>query len=367
MQLLTHSRIQSFKTCRRRHFLEYELGIRRKLDPKALRMGTAYHAGLESLGHGESLAEACQAVRQCYQDDSGAFDAREWSIERETVLTLLCGYQWRWEASPLEFVAVEQLWELPLLNPESGRPSALFNLAGKIDGIVRLEDGRLAVKENKLLGDDISPDDFLWRQLEIDQQITIYVLAARRLGFDVDCVLYDVTRKPTIQPTAVPILDDDGIKIVLDREGLRVLTKQGKPRQTADTELGYRVLTRDCTPGEWAEKLNNDIAQRPDFYYARREVPRLDCDIAELEAELWDIQKTVRDAQLHERHYRTTSKHVCQFCSVFDLCKGFDPESDTLPDSFQRTSILHPELLEVTNGNSAAASLGFAPEVVSPF
>ena len=45
-QLLTYSRQQSFKTCRKRAWWEYEVGVRRIVDAKALRMGSAYHAGL---------------------------------------------------------------------------------------------------------------------------------------------------------------------------------------------------------------------------------------------------------------------------------------------------------------------------------
>lgn len=349
-QLLTHSRISSFKSCRKKHFYEYEHRVRRTTDSRALRMGTAYHAGLEALGHGLPIDDAFAAVSQCYENEPTGFDSREWLIEHQTVLNLLAGYAWRWESSPLEYVAVEQEFCIPLVNPETGRASTTFMLAGKIDGIVRLEDGRLAVKENKLLGDDISVDDFLWRRLAIDPQISIYVLAARELGYDVDCVLYDATRKPTIKPTDVPILDSDGLKIVLDDAGNRVMTKAKNPtpRQTADASLGYRLQTRECTAAEWGEKLNLDIGERPDFYYARREVPRLDKDLDELRVELWDIQKTLRDAQLNDRHYRTASQNTCRFCSSFDLCSvGFDPRTGTLPEAFVRLETLHPEL-EVT-------------------
>lgn len=351
-QLLTHSRCASFKSCRRRHWFEYELGIRRTIDGKALRMGSAYHAGLESLAHHNDLGDACGAARAYYAD----IDNAELEMECQTVMSMLCGYQWRWQSSPLEYVAVEQEWQLPLLNPETGRPSTNFDIGGKIDGIVRLEDGRLAVIEHKLLGDDISVESFLWRRMRIDQQVTIYVLAARRLGFDVDCVLYDVGRKPTIKPTQVPMLDDAGLKIVVDADGNRVLNKNGTPRQTASAADGYQIIARDMRPDEWSEKLSNDIAERPDYYFARREVTRLNADIEELQAELWDVQKSLRDAQIENRWFRNVSRQTCDGCSVFELCSiGFDPQSGTLPDGYQRIVNLHPEL-EVANNASPSPS-----------
>lgn len=329
-------------------------------------MGSAYHAGLESLGNGGDIAAACDAARKHYAD-IGDYD---FNIECQTVMTLLCGYEWRWSASPLEYVAVEQEWQLPLVNPTTGRASQSFMLGGKIDGIVRLEDGRLAVKENKLLGDDISPESFLWQRMRIDQQVTIYVMAARRLGFDVDCVLYDVTRKPTIKPTAIPLLDSDGLKQVVDVDGNRVFNANGKPRQTASIDDVYRIVTREMSLDEWSEKLNADIAERPDYYYARREVTRLNADIEELQAELWDIAKTLRDSQLNNRWFRNVSRQTCDGCSVFDLCSvGFDPTANTLPAGFQRIDNVFPEL-EVANNVQCPTAAGPAGcetvEAISP-
>jgi len=358
MQLLTHSRNAAFKSCRRRHWFEYELGIRRAVDGRALRMGSAYHEGLESLAHFGDIGKACDAARQYY---AGIADY-ELDIECQTVMTMLCGYQWRWSDSPLEHVAVEQEWKLPLINPDTGRASQTFMLGGKIDGIVRLEDGRLAVIEHKLLGDDIGVESFLWQRMRIDQQVTMYVMAARRLGFNVDCVLYNVSRKPTIKPTMVPTLDDAGFKIVVDQNGDRMFNTNDKPRQTADTEKCYQIVAREMTLAEWSDKLNDDIAARPDFYFARREVTRLNSDIAELEAELWDIQKTLRDAQLENRWFRNVSRQTCDGCSVFDLCSiGFDPSASTLPAGYQRLEVVHPEL-EVANNvcSSAPTAAGTA-------
>jgi len=345
VELLTHSRQSCFKTCRRQHYFSYELGIRRTLDAKALRMGSAYHAGVEQLGKGLGLDAACQAARDAYYLTPEHFDEYEWAIECETVVRLLCGYEWRWRNDSIKNIAAEQAFELPLRNPATGKTSRLFKLAGKIDGIVELPDGRLAVKECKLLGDDIGTDSDLWPRLRIDQQISLYVTAARRLGFKVEEVLYDVCRKPTIKPADVPLLDELGAKIVLDAQGNRVKTDRGLWRQTGDKERGYVLQTRLMTVEEWGNKLNDDIAARPDFYYARNLVARLDADLEEYESELWDIAKTIREAQTQKRWYRTASKNTCDFCSFFSLCtSSIDAEKGALPDGFVRVEDVHPEL-----------------------
>jgi len=341
-QLLTHSRQDTFKTCRKKHFFSYELGLRPVTDAKALRMGAAYHDALENLETGGTLDSAVELVRTLY-GVVDAYDQTELDYECETVLRLVCGYVWRWESYRLEFIAAELPFEIPLRNPETGGTTPNFLLAGKIDGIVKLDDGRLAVIEHKLLSEDVASDSQLWRRLRMDHQISMYVLAARKLGYPVDAVLYNVSCKPSIKPTLVPVLDRLGAKIVLDKYGDRVKTEKGCYRQTGDTNKGYVLQTRPMLADEWGEKLANDIVSQPDRYYARMEIPRLDQDLEEYENELWDIQRTIRDAQLNNRHFRTCNKNTCGFCSYFDICSaGFDHNS--VPSGFVRLSDVNPEL-----------------------
>lgn len=271
-----------------------------------------------------------------------------WQYERAIVAALLSGYFWRWDTSPLEVVATEQAFELPLVNPATGAASRLFRLAGKIDGVVRLEDGRLAVMEHKTCSEDLSLDSDYWRRLQIDQQISIYIHAARELGHDVATVIYDVIRKPTVKPTDIPVTDDDGVKIVLDQHGERVFKKDGKPRLTADTKQGFTILTRPMTPQEWTQKLIDDIAARPDYYYARVEIPRLDQEIQECMAELWELQQALRAAQRGGGWYRTVYRDTCPLCSYFGLCASkTDVRQGEPPEGFEFVTDPHPELQEI--------------------
>ena len=158
-------------------------------------------------------------------------------------------------------------------------------------------------------------------------------------------VLYDCIRKPTIKPTAVAVTDDLGAKIVLDVQGQRVRTNKGEWRQTGDTAKGYILQSRDCTAAEWSKKLMADIGERPDFYYCRREVPRLDQDLAETKQELWELQQTIRQAENSGRFFKTVSYATCDSCPFFGLCTSrYDPATDPLPQGFVKLENLHPEL-----------------------
>jgi hypothetical protein len=264
-------------------------------------------------------------------------------IERETMACLVSGYAWRW-AEPLKVVASEQAFQLRLKNPATGAPSTIFDLAGKIDGIIEVSPGRLAVLEHKFLGTDIAIESDVWRRLQLDSQVSIYINAARELGYDVATVLYDCIRKPTIKPTAVPVTDDLGAKIVLDGNGKRVQTAKGEWRQTGDTDKGFVLQTRDCTAEEWTAKLMADIGKRPNQYYCRHEVPRLDSDLKECRQELWELQQTIRQAENTGRWFKTVSFSTCPNCPYFGFCTSKYNPSDPLPAGFSKVVDLHPEL-----------------------
>lgn len=371
-QLLTHSRMQSFKTCRRRAFYEYELGIRREVDGKALRIGSAGHDALDVLRKTGDQEQALEAVRQYYATCPEEFDQYEWEIERETVECLVAGYHWRWSEYPLEVIESEQSFKLPVRNPETGAASPIWDAAGKIDGIVSIDERKL-VLESKFISDSIEQDSDYWRLLQIDQQITNYTKAARELGHEVSGVLYDVIRKPTIKPTPVPVLDGDGKKIVLGADGNRIynevkpkkkcancegtgihkgtenrrcLCTVGAPRQASDKEQGWELQNRPMTVEEWSEKLLADIFERPEYYYARNEIARLDDDIEEFKAEMWEIQQTIREAQRSGRWFKTVNRNTCSFCAYQSLClSNFHDDGATAPEGFVRVEDVHPELV----------------------
>jgi len=215
---------------------------------------------------------------------------------------------------------------------------------------VQLPDGRLAVLEHKTTGDSLDPTGDYWRRLRIDHQITLYLMAARALGYEVETVLYDVTRKPGIAPKQVPVLDEQGRKIVLDADGNRVFKRDGQPYQSGNATKGWRVQTRTETPDEFAARYRRDMGERPDWYFARREIARTSAEIAEFEYELWQTQQLIRGCQRHGRWFRNT--HACLHpyrCPYRDICFGDVDLERGDPDGFVRVSYVHPELLEGAN------------------
>lgn len=352
--VLTNSSLQTFKDCPQKYLLGYVRRLRTERVADYFRLGGAFHLAVELHGRGVNLAGIRIAIADNYANPPewvrGADDTlQSWYYEATTVVVLFEGWLTRWAGEGVEVLVPEGQFSVPIRNPDTGAATPNYRLAGKRDQIVRLDDGRQALGEIKTTSEVIDDDDApYWRRLAIDSQISAYVLAARAEGITVDSVLYDVTRKPALRPTPVALVDD-GAKVVLDRAGERVRTKDGKKwRETADAAQGYTLQTRPCTLEEWRGKLAADIADQPGRYYQRREIPRLESDLAEFAHELWHQQKTLREFELSGRWYRNTracagvGRGTCQF---FDLCtRCVDTSGEAVPAGFRRAATHHEEL-----------------------
>jgi len=314
--MLTATRLTTLRACPRRHYLGYELGLARIRQDGPRRFGSAFHCGQQAHNQGQGSEVAMAEALAGYDAVPEWADPTAWAVERETLGQLLAGHFWRYENDNLQFVAVERQFELPLTNPDTGKPSRAFMLAGKIDAIVRLPDGRLAVLEYKTAGEDIGPDSEYWLRLRCDGQISLYVIAARALGFDVATVLYDVTRKPTIR------------------------------------------LRQNETPEQYGQRLLDDIATRPDFYYARREIPRLEDDLAEYGAEVWQQAQQLLEIRRRADRlgdparawFRNAGRWTCGWCDFAQLClNGVRVGTGSaVPAGYQILSDPHPELEATT-------------------
>ena len=304
--VLTSTRLSTLRRCPRQHYYRYELGLARIRTADALRMGSAFHHGMELYNQAVDPALAIDNAIEGYASLPVWADPFDWQVEREVVRQLLTGHFWRYQNDNITVLAAEQSFELPLVNPQTGSRSRRFVLAGKIDGIVRLPDGRVAVLEYKTAGEDIGPDSEYWLRLRSDPQISMYVWAARALGYDAATVLYDVSRKPTIRPRSKP-----------------------QPE----------------TPDQYSARLLEDMGERPDYYFQRREIPRLEDELADFQLELWQQAKQLLDSRRGSRWFRNVQRFTCSHCDFAELClNGVRLNVASVPAGYQVLSNVHPEL-----------------------
>ena len=311
MKTLTHSRLSSFRACRRRHWMRYELGLVPERDSFSLRVGSAFHLALDTLAKG---GDPGAALEQALDDP----------YDLALVAAMLQAHTERYRLEPLEPVASELAFDLPLRNPATGAASTVWRIAGVIDRIVRLGDGRAALMECKTTSLDFSPGADYWLRLHMDQQLSIYVLAAREMGYEIDTVLYDVTRRPSLRPL--------------------MATPEEKRKYKASGALYANQREEDESPKAFAARVAEDMRTRPDRYFARIEIARLDQDLDDCAAELWQQQKSLRAAQRAGHWYRNPGACFSPWpCAYLPVCQQRDLEQTT-PNGFVRVDFIHPEL-----------------------
>lgn len=323
-QLLTNSRLSTFRACPRRHYLRYEVGVVPEEEERALRVGTAYHAALEAADLGRDPEQAI--------DDLGTLDAHDAAM----VAAMFAVHSERWAGHTLEVIATELAFEMPLVNPDTGAPTPIWRLAGKIDRIYRLPDGRLAIKDYKTTSEDISPGSDYWLRLSLDQQMSIYVIAARELGHDVQTILYDATVRPTHRPHKATPIEERKYTQKTSR------LADGTVRPAGSLHANQREA--DETPAEFAARVADAMRAEPDRFFARHEIARLDRDLDETRAEIWSQQLAIREAQRSGRWYRNPGACVTPYrCPYLSICPT-QVNPACAPSGFRIVADVHPEL-----------------------
>jgi len=250
------------------------------------------------------------------------------------VRALITGYHDRWKSAPFGVLGVEETFQLPIVNPETGRSSRTYQQGGRFDLMVNF-DSRTWMVEHKTTSEEIAdPSASYWRRLAIDGQVSMYALANWQSGRKLDGTIYDVIRKPTIRPKQITKADQKTMiealiycEFSIDEEDVA----EADGNEFSETPKLYSLrLLRDC--------LDN-----PGKYYQRRPVPRLDNEMLEWAGELWQVAQDIRTTESSGAHYRNSGAcmNFGRPCDYLGLCSGHDtPESD----KWRKRDEAHPEV-----------------------
>lgn len=336
-ELLTASRLASYRQCARLHQLKYDQRIELVREDRGPRSwGSAFHRALEAYGLGRMRGDVEGGLRDAFAviDAAAELDA----YERERAIATMAGYHARWSGDGLATLAIEAQFEAPLINPDSLAASRSYRVAGKIDGIVEQVDGARWVLEHKTSSDDISPGAPYWQRLRLDAQISIYLDGARTLGYEPAGCIYDVIARPQQKPKmATPV--------------------ESRKYNKKDGALYANQRATDETPEEFGERVAADISEDPTAYYQRGEVVRTADEMTDARREIWNSAKLLRFAQregCQPRNPAACAPFRGSVCAYFDLCSGaavVDGERYRVRES------AHPELAAQPipkEGNQAA-------------
>jgi hypothetical protein len=339
MRIVSVSQMRSFRSCHRAHYFEYTLGVRPVAEAETLRFGSLFHVGLGawwSIGNPDIRLEPALLEMRSRAQGSDEFELAK-------AEALLSGYHCRWKDEPIETISVEQEFATPLINPATGAASRTWVLGGKLDALARQPS--VCVVEHKTSSEEIGAGSDYWKRLRLDAQVSIYFDGARALGYLADECLYDVVRKPMLRPGIVPLIDENGIKIVHDFAGARVRTKDGKKwRETGDSAQGYVLQSRPETPEEYRDRLCTEIAGNPDRYFQRGTVVRLEEEMRDAQYDTWQTARLIREAEIANRWPRNPDACIRygRTCRFFDVCTGAASIDD--PTLFRKVVRTHEEL-----------------------
>ncbi len=299
LPVLTNSAMRVFRRCAREYSYAYEHGYRPLAESdETLRFGTLMHSALEAwwlAGEGRQLDAAIEALRPLAAD--------EYDLVRAGVL--MQGYDARWASEQLDVIAVERQFRAPLVNPETGAASRTFELAGKLDAIVRDQrDGLVKLVEHKTTARDIGVGSLYWKQLTLDAQVSLYFAGAKASGHEIAECIYDVIGKPALRPHKA--------------------TPEESRKYTKDGRLYANQRAVDETPDEFRARLTAHVAKNPDRYYQRGTVVRLEQEELDAAYDTWSIARLIREAQLADRWPRNVDacERFGRMCAYWPVCSG---------------------------------------------
>lgn len=252
---------------------------------------------------------------------------------------LLVGYHARWKDAGYVPVLVEQVIQKNLFNPETRRQSRSFTIAGKLD-VVAMLGGRRMLIDHKTTSQDITdPASPYWRQLVVEGQVSHYMLLDWMDGNKCDGAVWDVIRKPSISPKKLTKAERASVVAEGRYFGAIVSNDDRQALAAGEERESFAMyearLAHDCTH------------ERPDWYFQRRAVPRLDSELNEYASELWEHGQDVLYARNKAADGKLPPRNsgACMLygspCNFLGICSGHDtPESDR----WQRRESVHPEL-----------------------
>lgn len=328
---LTYSAIQSFKTCRQQYKFKYEMGLVPVERPIYFDTGAAFHIALEGLYTGKKHDDIVSSVETYFNNNSPQSDDLDrlgkWDAEKRLTLALFDRYCEQYPLGHFRVMDVEKEFNVPIVNPETGYPCQIYRLSGKFDLLVKINDLYWLV-EHKTTG---RLDVLYKKQRLMDGQSILYLEAVERaLNIKIQGVLYNVILK------SVPRMPE-----VLKNGGL----SRAKNANTTPELFRKAIKQYFFDEAEYTDYLAFLEANRRQYFW-REYLTFTPEDLNQWRAELWDIQKDIRQCEINNRYYRNTQQCTNRgTCTYFDICSAIDKEA-AIEIGYKRLEKVHVELAE---------------------
>ena len=327
--LLTYSALNTFRNCPRKYKNRYLDNLRPRERAEALSFGSVIHTAIE-LWYRSPDTESRLPDVLAYIDD--AFENRvvdpNLMVQWHLATAMIRGYAERYATEDFEVVEVEKEFVGEIRNPDTGRQSQTFRIAGKVDGIVRCHDGLYLLEHKTASNVDASYLDKLWT----DTQIALYCYYLRELGYPIVGVIYNVLLKSRLKQGKGETQEEYEVR----HAELAAKNKSGK--STAKRQMPE-------TDDEFQDRLT-EWYSRPEAFH--REFIYLSEDrLAMLQDEVWEITQQYLDARRRGKWLLNTSNCFSyqRPCEYLAYCQsGFNPN---VADNLYEIALPNEELSRV--------------------
>ena len=359
---LSASAINDWKACPTRHLLRRIMKIAAIKESDSRRTGTNWHM-LQELYHtpaDDVMQKVADYINGQYETVPPNKTREEWEVERTILLYSMAGFNWYYGEQPKQYtvLACEIEFELPLIDAE-GNEVPDVTVRGKIDQLVQDEQGNVYVREFKSTSYSLD-DESYWGHLNMDVQVSLYVIAVNMLkqageleqyGVKPDDptisgILYNVWHKPKIGPKKLTQKDSKAFVETGEYCGQKFSVQCGSDCSVASVNAVSAIIEPGAkegtfaiheTPEMFGARLLQDITERPEFYFAERPLTRTNKEIRDFLTELSHISEMMSYQQEHGFWYRDERQCQATFrCEYTPICyHGVEVDPDNPPEGFE--------------------------------
>lgn len=327
--VLTYSALNTFRNCPRKYKHRYIDNLRPRERAEALSFGSVVHGAIElwyrMVKQPNRMAVVLETIDQQFPERNVDFTQKShWHLAR----SMFTGYASHYATEDFEIVEVEKEFVGEIRNPDTGRQSQTFRIAGKVDAIVRCHDGMYLLEHKTAASIDANYLDKLWT----DTQIALYSFYLREMGYPIVGVIYNVLLKSRLKQGRGETQSEYETR----RAELAAKNKSGKSsakRQMPESDADYQARL-----AEWYS--------RPEAFH--REFIYLSEDrLSMLQDEVWEITQQYLDARRRGKWLLNTANCFSyqRPCEYLSLCQsGFNPN---VADNLYQIAPPHEELTRI--------------------
>jgi len=205
---VSHSSTSQARSCWMKYYWHYIEGLTPKKKSAALTLGSAVHTAFEMFYTGSTDSDVLNWIKKSYEEDSGernSVEEEDHRINMFTALGMWAYYPYK-NIQEFEEIIVEKEGKVTFGKMRNVR------LVFRIDGLIKVG-GVWWVREVKTTG--LAMSQFMGRCTK-SVQASVYVYCARKLGYDVAGVMFDVIKKPLLRRRKTETCDDFGRRIMAD-------------------------------------------------------------------------------------------------------------------------------------------------------